>query len=307
MANAKVDFIERIRTLNKSISETEAVRSKGPSEREHNEVARMLRNGLAVVGFASLEDFIKARSSEVLDSIGPIGISFDKLPEKVQIATTSGAVSALMYQLGLRDKQDKIAFVQEQAQKISSTTNSGYELTSLAFGFGQSNLNAETVKSILSNFNIEDPWAQITNIASSLGLAALPLQVSFINATSRRHRAAQVAGADTPQGDILQFVNEAIAIAVGFDFLLSKALKMIETLDPSYLNGTTKVIAKDINYRVVRHSDNKWKEHLKEKAKAFRTSIDLASLSNEAKRRAIIRRQFYIQFDKNGLIEEWVC
>jgi len=307
MANAKHAFIERIRTLNISISETEAVRSKGPSERGHNEIARMLRNGLAVVGFASLEDFIKARSCEVLDSIGPLGVSFEKLPEKVQIATTYGAVLALNYQLGLRDKQDKITFVQEHAQKISSTTNNGYQLTSLAFGFGQANLNAETVKNILGSFNIDNPWTQITKIASSLGLAALPLQESFTNAASRRHRAAHVAGADTPQGDISQFVNEAIAIAVGYDFLLSKAFNMIKNLDSAYLNGESKIKADDIVYRVVRHSDSKWKEHITGRVKAFRTSRDLVSLSNEAKRRAIMSDQFYIQFDKNGLIDDWAC
>lgn len=146
MANARSEFIERIRTLNKSISDTDAVRSKGHLEREHNEIARMLRNGLAVVGFASLEDFIKARSSEVLDLIGSVGLSFEQLPEKVQIATTHGAITALNYQLGLRDKQDKIAFVQEHAQKISSTANSSYALTSLAYGFGNANLNAESIK-----------------------------------------------------------------------------------------------------------------------------------------------------------------
>lgn len=58
MPSAKTDFIERIRCLDSSI-ETEAVQNKALTEREHNAIARMLRNGLAVVSFASLEDFIK--------------------------------------------------------------------------------------------------------------------------------------------------------------------------------------------------------------------------------------------------------
>lgn len=58
MPTAKADFIERIRCLDASI-DTEAVQSKALTERDHNSIARMLRNGLAVVSFASLEDFIK--------------------------------------------------------------------------------------------------------------------------------------------------------------------------------------------------------------------------------------------------------
>jgi hypothetical protein len=307
MASARIDFIDRIRTLKITISETEAVRSKGPKERTHNEIARMLRNGLAVVGFATLEDFVKARSSEILESIGTTGVLFDQLPEKVQIATTYGAISALNYQIGLRDKQEKIDYAQDHTLKISSTGNSAYTLTALAFGYGQSNLNVETIKKILGSFGVEDPWGQITHIASSLGLAALPLDESFKNAAIRRHKAAHVANADTPQGDINQFVNEAIAIAIGFDFLFSKALSLIKDLDPKYLNGSTKIAASDIGYRVVKLSDQKWKEYSSKSARAYRASIDIDSVIVAAKRRAMLAKQFYVQFDESGLVKDWVC
>lgn len=307
MTSARIDFIDRIRTLKVTIANTEAVRSKGPKEREHNEIARMLRNGLAVVGFATLEDFIKARSCEILELIGTTGVLFDQLPEKVQEATTYGAISALNYQIGLRDKQDKIYFAQDHTMKISSTANSGYTLTALAFGYGQSNLNVETIKKILGSFGVDNPWGQITHIASSLGLAALPLDESFKNAAIRRHRAAHVANADTPQGDISQFVSEAIAIAIGFDFLFSKALSLIKDLDPKYLNGSTRITAGNIDYRFVKFSNRKWKEYSSKISKAYRTSTDISLFNIEVKRRSISAKQFYVQFDENGLVTEWMC
>lgn len=305
MTSAKNDFIKRIRTLKKSISETEAVRSKAPSEIEHNEVARMLRNGLAVVGFASLEDFIKARCREVLQSIGNVGIKFEKLPEKIQIASTHGAIAALNYQLNFRSKEEKLSFVQEHALKISSTANDSYELTYLAFGFNQPNLNAESIKAILKCFNIEDPWKQITNIGSELGLVALPLEISFTNAALRRHRAAHVAEADTPQNDISEFVNEAIGIAIGFDFLLTKALNTIESRDDNYLKGNTTITSSAISYRVVKHAGGIWKEYVNKKTRAFRTNENINDLSEEAKSRAKKSHQFYIELDENNLIKDW--
>ena len=307
MSLARHNFIKRIRTLYTSINQTDAVQSKELHETEHNEIARMLRNGLAVVGFASLEDFIKQRSSEILDSIGMAGLSFGHLPEKVQIATTYGAISALNYQLNLRDNNEKIDFVQEHALKISSTMSSGYELTSLAFGYGQANLNSESIKTILTNFHISNPWGQITEIASSLGLAALPLNESFTNAALRRHKAAHVANADTPQGDISQFVNEAISIAIGFDFLLSKALDKLKTHDLSYLDGSGKLSASDIIFRLIKHADGKWKEFIKGSVRAYRTSEDLEILVNDTKRRAVLAGQYYVQFDDKGVILDWAC
>lgn len=140
-----------------------------------------------------------------------------------------------------------------------------------------------------------------------MGLAALPLHESFKNAAIRRHKAAHVAGADTPQGDISQFVKEAIAIAIGFDFMLSKALNMMQVMDAGYLNGREKISATDVEFRVLRCSGNKWKEYLKGSARAYRTSPDLSILATDAKRRAALNNQFYVQFDENGLIQDWTC
>lgn len=305
MTKSRNDFVSRIRTLKKTINETEAVRSKGPAEKEHNEIARMLRNGLAVVGFACLEDFIKARSSEVLESIGQSGVDFNKLPEKIQNATTHGSISALSYQVGLRSLQDRISFAQDHALKISSTSNSGYDLTPLAFGYGQANLNTESIKVMLQNFSVNNPWGEMKKIASSLGLVALPLEESFKNAALRRHRAAHVSNADTPQSDIDQFVNEAIGIAISYDFLISTALSKIKDLNQAYLSGSTKVTEIDVSYRYIKWSDQKWKELLKNGKKAHRTSLDLAGLAIEAKRRAAVAKQFYVQFDDSGLVVEW--
>jgi hypothetical protein len=96
MPSAKMEFIERMRCLNISII-SEAVSNKALTDREHNAVARMLRNGLAVVGFAALEDFIKKRSSEAMEEIGQCSVPFSKLPKKLQNAATYEVISALTY------------------------------------------------------------------------------------------------------------------------------------------------------------------------------------------------------------------
>ena len=307
MASAKQDFIKRLRTLDVSIRDTEALISRAHTDVTHNEIARMLRNGLAVVGFAALEDFVKKRSSEVMNEIGGSGVPFSELPDKLKEAATYEVVSALSHQLTVRDKSERIDYIQEQAAKISSTATQQYEITEHAFGYSQSNINAETVKKILISLHVVDPWRQISAISSRLGLTALPLIDSYKNAATRRHRAAHVANADTPQGDIAQFVKEAFGIAIGFDVMLSRSLRSIRNYDRDYLSGTKKLEENDVTFRYVKYVNRQWKEYSGESQRAFRVSNNVETLCNDAKIRSQASSQDFVRFDESGLIQDWAC
>ncbi len=307
MPSAKTDFIERIRCLDLSI-ETEAVQNKALTEREHNSIARMLRNGLAVVSFASLEDFIKKRSSEAMTEISRCTISFTELPEKLQKAATYEVLSALNYQLSLLDKDDKSAYVQEHALKIASTATPNFELSSHTFAHSQANVSNTSIGDILKSFNVDDPWRQMSQIASNLGLTAtLSLSELYRSAALRRHKAAHVAGADTPPNDIQQFVKEAFAIAITFDALLSKSIQKLTENDNAFVRGGQKLNSNSISYRTIRFADGRWKEYQGSRERAFRTSTDLQLLERDARRRALNSKDLIVEFDENGLVSNWAC
>lgn len=306
MPSAKTDFIQRIRCLDSSIT-SDAVTNKALSETTHNSIARMLRNGLAVVSFAALEDFIKKRSSEAMVELGRAAIPFTSLPEKLQNAATFEIVSAINYQLSFLEKTDKYQYIQLQAQKIASTATANYELPDHTFAHGQANVGHAVIGDILKCFNVDDPWRQISTIASSTGLTGLPLVESYKNASQRRHRAAHVAAADTPQNDISQFVSEAFAIAMGFDSLLSKSIQKFQSRDSDHIRGTTKINSTNIQFRVVKHTDGYWKEFINSNRKAFRRSTSLEEIRAAATNRAHTNQQLYLELDINGLISNWEC
>lgn len=306
MPTAKSQFLERVQSLRQSL-EIEAVTNKSLSEALHNRVAKMLRNGLAVVGFAALEDFIKSRTSEVLDSVGLTGVPFNQLPEKLREAATYGAVTALSYQLNLRAKTDRTAYIQEHAQKIASTANAAYELTPHAFGYGQANLQDQTVKETLKSFSISDPWGQMTALGSRLGLVALPLEETFKNAAIRRHKAAHVANSDIPQSDLRQYVKESLAIAIGFDWLISNALRRLIAQDPNYLNGVDTPDASKMKIRSVRYQAGQWKEHLEGRLKAIKVDANRSSLIDLARPRANQQGNLLVVYDNSSEIESWEC
>ena len=88
MASAKENFILRIGTFNSivhpDIPEDIKLNSKALTETLHNEKVRMLRNGMSIIGFTILEDFIKRRIGEILKIIGTTGCTFNSLPEKLK-------------------------------------------------------------------------------------------------------------------------------------------------------------------------------------------------------------------------------
>ena len=306
MPAAKSLFLERIHSLQRS-SQIYSVTNKDLTDHAHNSVARMLRNGLAIVGFAALEDFIKLRTSEVLSEIGRTGVLFRDLPEKLRVAVTAAAVDAFSYQLSIRPKTDRISYIQEHAQKVASTSNTAYELTPHAFGYSQANINAETVSDILKSFKVNDAWGQMSQISSRLGLTALPLEETFKSAALRRHRAAHVAHADTPQGDLAQFVREAFAIAIGFDALLSKALSKLVQHDRAYLSQAGLVSAVDIKVRNIRNERGVWKEFVEGRSKAVKTDQDANALCVLARARAIASTNLLVRFSESGDVIDWEC
>ncbi len=306
MPSAKSLFLERMHALETSTS-IEAVTNKTLTDKAHNDVAKMLRNGLAVVGFAALEDFIKSRTSEVLSEIGSTAIPFRDLPPKLQIATTYDAIDALSYQLSLKPKNERITFFQDHAQKLASTSSAAYDLTPLAFGYSKANLQDDTIKEILSSFLIIDPWGQMTQLASRLGLVALPLAETFNGAALRRHRAAHVAHADTPQTDLTQFVKEALAIAIGFDALITRSLAHIRAHDRQYLCGTNKISLASIKIRSIRSSGVVWRESLEGRTTAVKIEQNLELLLPATRTRAISAKNLLVQFDANGKIAHWEC
>lgn len=306
MSTARAQFLNRITSLTNSLS-IDAVTSRALTEPLHNDVARMLRNGLAVVGFAALEDFLKSRTSEILSEVGRTSIPFQDLPERLQHATTFDAVAALSYQLSLlRQKADRVVYVQEHAQKIASTATAAYELSPHSLGFGQANLQDQVIKDVLKCFLIDDPWGEMTKLASRLGLAALPLDETYRSAAIRRHRAAHVAHADTPQADLVQFVKEAMAIAIGFDALLSRAITRMKAHDRRYLDGSTKVEASSIAIRSVKPHGAKWRETIEGRTTAVKIEDTKDALLATTRTRAAAGNDLLVVYAGSQLAA-WEC
>ena len=94
MSTAKEIFLNRLENFENALSSTDLI-SGNLRDRQHNEKARMLRNGMAIVEYTILEDFIKKRIGEVLKEIGRSGISFNLLPAKLKETAVLSALKGI--------------------------------------------------------------------------------------------------------------------------------------------------------------------------------------------------------------------
>src|SRR5215211_6609576 len=103
MLRSREQFVGRLYAYRQAVR-SEVLVSRAPTETEHNLRARVLRNGLAVVGYALLEDFLRSRTVEVVARIGDGHTSFQDLPKGIKFAATEGVFNAARFQQRFIDR-----------------------------------------------------------------------------------------------------------------------------------------------------------------------------------------------------------
>lgn len=307
MPTAKQSFIDRIGHLNNSLV-VDTLNDHAAIDINHNNIAKILRNGLAVVGFVAIEDFIKKRTGEILKEIGTTSVSFDNLPEKLRYAVTVEVLKSLSRIVkNEQNREAEISLIQSETLKIASTSNSSYDITEYAFGFKQSNLNCAEIKEILASFYVKDGWGNMSKLSSRIGLTSLPLDNSFANAAIRRHKAAHAAHSNTPINDLIQYIPEAIGIAVSFDSLLTKTLFYIRKHNTKYLKGQLIIDDTLIKLSFIKLENGDWKYKRENKIKAIRKNKDKSMLIADIIILAQSNEETLIIYDENNIVVDWFC
>ena len=187
MSKARAQFLTRLAAF-RAAGAADVLVSKAPTEIEHNARAQILRNGLAITGFALLEDFVKSRLAEILQRIGSGQTPFSNLPPAIRDGATAGVVRALRFQDQYLDKKavDYHAIYQAHARAIASTGASPFEISVLAFANDQANISADTLGGVLDAFRIDTPWSAMGSVASRCNVGVLDLKTAMSAAANRR-------------------------------------------------------------------------------------------------------------------------
>jgi hypothetical protein len=277
-----------------------------PANAAHNDSVRIIRNGLAVQCFNILEDFIKARTAELLDGVSTSGLPFQYLPERFQWATTVDAVRAIDYQLKLRERADRILYAQDYTAKISSSKTGPLDLAETAFFHAASNIAGDHVREAMNAFAVSDPWKQCSALASRLGLSGIPADAVFQSLAQRRHNAAHNASASVSELDLQQSLSDAAALAICFDILSSRAMFGICKLKAAHPKGSW--IINDqalIPLRFIKHSKNRFCEIKEKGTRSVRVHVDALHLVPAATTRTKREGGALLVYDAGGFPITW--
>lgn len=311
MPTAKENFLSRLINFEKVVSPENpadsVLVSRSLSEISHNERVKMLRNGLAIVSYTMLEDFIKKRVGEVFKELGTSGIDFNSLPEKLKDLAVLGALNGVksIAEMRKRNSEDYISFIQDETSFISSTKNTTFELSEYSFGWSKSNLSAEDINTILSIFNVAGGWDNIRSISSIININLLNPKEIFTNAARRRHSAAHDSNADSLLVDLQSYVTQSRVIAFGVDTLITQSLRQIKNNNINFLNGSVRTAVNQLSFRYIVQEDDKWKEKKTLTGRAYRIKFTLDEILPQSQIRAKNNNEILLIKASNNQILDW--
>jgi hypothetical protein len=280
---------------------------RSPSERKHNAQARLFRNGLSVVGFALLEDFLRSRSSEVLEWLSTQTLTYLGLPSKLQRAATDGSVRALraQYDNVRRRGTNMPAYLADLGVALASLTGSSMTFSSLALGWRGSNLQTDEVGDMLGAFEVADGWTNIERMASRAGVGSLTVRTSFDNALESRHVAAHQATANVQPTDLQFFARDALGIALGYDAVLSRAARLVAS-GSSGAAPAGALLQDSIRIRFLEKQSATWREHLEGSPSTIKRERVYARVEASARRHARASFDLIVILDTYSSPYRWI-
>lgn len=224
--SAKESLLGTLSVLKDCLNDA-ALIDNAPTEIAHNARARMLRQGLAVLVFSTVETFIRERTGEVLQSFSNPALTFSDLSPALQRATTLGALEGVRFRLKLQPATSIVSWLVANLAPISGATTKVQALSNHSFGYASSNIDENDVREILKSFGVEAPWTQITALTTRVGVAILDAQAEFESIKERRHSSAHALSGHVSYVDLQNSIRSSLAICLAFDLLLSHSGRLL--------------------------------------------------------------------------------
>lgn len=306
--SAKSELFIRLKYLDEAIKNP-ALIDDGIAPSSHNGSANLLRKGLGIVAFNILEDFIKNKTQETLENISNSGISFDKLSDKLQVASTLGALNALKFRADMLKKNDDNwqQLIHEESLKIHSTENGTFELSKLSLLSSGSNVTPKELVDTIGVFSIPGGWTTLKSVSDAIYGGVVRLDEAYKNASGRRHQSAHVVGFDYLYSWLRDIKREILAISASFDILLSARVRQVNRDISIAMNEHN--IDDELKYRFLKKEIVRGREIYKETTiiggRSRKNWDNFDNAISYLNPRLISNKEFLIILDTSGSLVDW--
>lgn len=312
MKNAFEDFFAALESLREEAMQMPTLTS---SQLSNNRSAAHLRlNGLSVVAFCVLEDFVRRRALEVVRWLGGQNVPFGALPTGLQSAILIGTLKGLNFSLDRAEKGDRTFIVQLEGMLLGQTGENGKFVPSeYFFGRSASNISEGALKTLLQAIGFNDVEAAFDSIGQKFRLPSPSKIFSiFENSSSKRHAAAHTFPISYLLADFTEDVTSRIpAFAACFDACLAQyaylhaadvlAQKNAAFKQSEFLDSRAKI-------RVVEWNsiERQWDEYLDgHKAKSYKGKAAMERRKSEFRSGELGRGHSILWLNEKGVIVDW--
>ncbi len=303
---AHSSLITRLRLIDEAVDHDLLV-DRELTNLEHNQRAQMLRSGLMIAAFTSVEDFIRVRTSELLACVSRTVLRFEHLPDELKRAATTEAMRAVYEQAKMirRRGEDPLSMVQQTAAEIASTGGGPLLISKYGLGYSGSNIATDDVSGILGSLQIADAWREIDTIAGRCGATSLSLKEAYLNGHNLRNAAAHDPASNIQPSDLHAFCSQAFSVALGFDILGSRAARLLR-LGDSLIMGNRVKLADTIGIRFLRERAHGHAEIREGASRAVRITVDLDDAWKLALAAATPSAEPIVLCDRAGRPIDWM-
>ena len=308
--SAKVTLIKRITAFEETLLLPQLI-NESAGDTPHNRSAALLRKGLGIVIFNILEDFIKERTVEMFTSVSSSLTSFSYLPKELQEAATLGALRGLSNKAALEKKAQGnwLGLIHTESMNINSTSQvNGFTISPFSLMSEGSNIYAEDIPKAMKCLNIDGGWDTLQKISTLVNGGIPDLKQSYINISTRRHRAAHVASFDYEHGWLKDAINEIFAIALSFDIALTCRCRELHSKPAVALMKSS--IVSSLSCRFLIH--NAQKNHFSEKIsltakKSVKNWSDIGAAIQNIAPKCLTNNEYLIVLNSQSRITNWYC
>lgn len=220
MSIARTDFLDGMQSL-----EIAASRIGSPSigSNASRSAEYLQLNGLHVVAFALLEDFLRRRVNEVLTSLGKAAIKFESFPHDLKLYLLQESFKGVNFYLSRKGDESRLDMLLLEALSLYTTADNtaNFSPSDFCFGRSQSNISLAQITSFLQSFGVA------VNDIFAKGMERLQLahlgsaEALYIRLADNRHAAAHAFSLNF---DVVKFLSDVKASYKVFAFLFDTAL-----------------------------------------------------------------------------------
>lgn len=286
----------------------ELLTTKASTYQSHNIKANFLRNGLSVVSYSFLEEFIKRRIGEVLTKFDNRRIQFQALDSDLQKALSLNALDGIRFRADMLNKkgEDWMSFLQDEAKILSSTRNNRFKLSEYSIGWNKPNLESKDISRFLKLLGIKGGWQTLQKLTVKANVTLPSPESTFKNSLTRRHQAAHSTNANSLLSDLQDFAKSSRIIAFAFDALLTRALNETNQNKSLFLTRQKRLNETDVNITFLIKDGIYWLEKRDESQRAIKKYLNDSIAVRQIKKRNYFNNSTLLIKDENNLILNWI-